>query len=71
VKLNIQVNNKAVYFRYMPWDPHHPGRGHFNPEVYLQPNTYLLARRARQVQVRSAVEGEPAQVTIEALTEYD
>lgn len=71
VKLNIQVANKAVYYRYMPRQRQHPQQGFYNPEVLLLPNTYFLVRNAERVQVRSAVAGEPALVTIEALTPYD
>ncbi len=68
IKLNIQVYNAGIFYKYMPWQRQHPGRGgFFNPEVFLGPGTYLLARRAQAVAVRSAVAGEPAQVTIEAL----
>ncbi len=71
IKLNIQVFNKGVYYSYMPWDPQHPGAGFWNPETYLAPATYLFARRAQQVRFRSAVAGEPAVVTVEALTPSD
>jgi len=75
VKVNIQVYNKAIFYKYSVADYQgyggNPQGAAFNPEVYLAPGIYLMARRAAQVAVRSAVAGAAAQVTIEALTPTD
>ena len=72
VKLNIEVSGAAIFYRYAIRDSLHPtgwagATSNFGPEVFKGPNTYLLSRNADAVQVRSAVPGKPAQVTIEAL----
>lgn len=72
VKINIEVTGAAIFYRYALRNPHHPtgwagATTQYGPEAFKGPNTYLLARNADAVQVRSAVAGKPAQVTIEAL----
>jgi hypothetical protein len=73
VKLNLQVEVNPIYYSYMPPDPTHPNLGgsYFNPEVRLGVGSWLLVRRASRVRVRSALEGRPATVTIEALGPAD
>ena len=72
IKINIQVYNAAIFYKYAPAASNRNPRGTtFNPETFLAPGDFLLVRRAAQVAVRSAVPGVPALVTIEALTDLD
>ena len=71
IKLNIQVANAGIFYRFASGSKEQPWGGIYNPETFLAPATYLLFRRAMQVQVRSAVPGKSAIVTVEALTAND
>lgn len=61
---NLSVNNAAIYYRF--------GAGsvdvQYGFEVFLAPGFRSFDRAADACQVRSAVPGTPAQVTVEALT---
>lgn len=69
VKINLEVSGAAIFYRYAPRTSLRPGAtiGNFGPEAFKGPATYLLGRNIEAIQVRSAVPGKPAQVTIEAL----
>jgi hypothetical protein len=72
IKLNIEVDQAAVFYRFAVPSREQPWGGVFNPEKILKPgNVYFLFRRAAQVAFRSAVAGVPGIVSIEALTPND
>lgn len=69
VQLDIIVANAAVYYSYAVRSRNGLSGSAvvFGPDIFLPPGMYTRARPAEAVRVRSAVAGEPAQVSIEAV----
>jgi hypothetical protein len=65
VRFNIHVYNAAVFFSIGSAPGTQPGV-QSTGEIFRSPGLYSMDRKLDQIQVRSAVKGVPAQVTIDA-----
>ena len=72
VKVFVEVFNNGIFIQmFRPGPGLSQGGTQQSPEVFLAPGLYSLIRRIERVRVRSSSAGNPADVTIEALTPTD
>lgn len=65
VRFNLHVFNAGIYFRLGSAPGTQPGAQATN-EIFRAPGKYSMDRHLDQVEIRSAVSGVPAQVTVDA-----
>lgn len=65
VRFNLHVFNAGIFFRLGNAPGVTPGAQSV-AEIFRAPGLYSMDRRLDQIEVRSAVVGKPAQVTIDA-----
>jgi hypothetical protein len=65
VRVNLHVFNNAIFFRLATAPGTTPG-AQASGEIFRAPGLYSMDRYTETVEVRSAVKGTPAQVTIDA-----
>lgn len=65
VRFNLHVFNAGIYFRIGNAPGVNPG-SQATPEIFRAPGLYSMDRHLDQIELRSAVSGTPAQVTVDA-----